>query len=278
MKSMNFINHFKTITNHKLLVMKYCFKIGLYKQGILHDFSKYSWVEFSAGVKYYQGFRSPNYAQKVEEGYSSAWLHHKGRNKHHFEYWIDYTLDPNDGLKGMRMPLKYVVEMFIDRMCASKNYQKDKYTDRSALEYYNAGNYGVLIIIFAVVALFLMILIEGSRVPVDDPATHLELTMIHEVMILDNSGSDLALILWANSIKMFLISSLIANILLPQTLETYSFAGLYLLIMFAISVIIGTIESGMARIRMSHIFEFVFIMSSLALVVLSLVVARMFGG
>ena len=135
MKSMNF----KTITNHKLLVMKYCFKIGLYKQGILHDLSKYSWVEFSAGAKYYQGFRSPNYAQKVEEGYSSAWLHHKGRNKHHFEYWIDYTLDPNDGLKGMRMPLKYVVEMFIDRMCASKNYQKDKYTDRSALEYYNTG-------------------------------------------------------------------------------------------------------------------------------------------
>lgn len=139
MKSMNFINHFKTITSHKLLVMKYCFKIGLYKQGILHDLSKYSWVEFSAGVKYYQGFRSPNYAQKVEEGYSSAWLHHKGRNKHHFEYWIDYTLDPNDGLKGMRIPLKYVVEMFIDRMCASKNYQKDKYTDRSALEYYNTG-------------------------------------------------------------------------------------------------------------------------------------------
>ena len=139
MESMNFINHFKTITNHKLLVMKYCFKIGLYKQGILHDLSKYSWVEFSAGVKYYQGFRSPNYGQKLEEGYSSAWLHHKGRNKHHFEYWIDYTLDPNEGLKGMRMPLKYVVEMFIDRMCASKNYQKEKYTDRSALEYYNTG-------------------------------------------------------------------------------------------------------------------------------------------
>jgi len=145
MGSMNFISHFKTITNHKLLVMKYCFKIGLYKQGILHDLSKYSWVEFSAGVKYYQGFRSPNYAQKVEEGYSSAWLHHKGRNKHHFEYWIDYTLNPDEGIKGMKMPLKYVVEMFIDRMCASKNYQKDKYTDRSALEYYNKGkNYYIL--------------------------------------------------------------------------------------------------------------------------------------
>lgn len=142
----------------------------------------------------------------------------------------------------------------------------------------NAGSYGVLITVFAVVALFLMILIEGSRVPVDDPTTHLELTMIHEVMILDNSGSDLALFTWGNSIKMLLISSLIANILIPQTLSTLAETILYLFIIFAISVIIGTVESGMARIRMSHVFEFVFIMSSFALVVLSLVVARMFGG
>ena len=79
----------------------------------------------------------------------------------------------------------------------------------------NAGSYGVLIIIFAVLALFLMVLIEGCRVPVDDPATHLELTMIHEVMILDNSGFDLALITWASGIKMLLITSLIAKIIIP---------------------------------------------------------------
>ena len=142
----------------------------------------------------------------------------------------------------------------------------------------NAGSYGILITIFAVVALFLMILIEGSRVPVDDPTTHLELTMIHEVMILDNSGSDLALFTWGNSIKMLLISSLIANILIPAHFSELASTALYLFIIFAISVIIGTVESGMARIRMSHVFEFVFIMSSFALVVLSLVVARMFGG
>lgn len=142
----------------------------------------------------------------------------------------------------------------------------------------NAGSYGILITIFAVVALFLMILIEGSRVPVDDPTTHLELTMIHEVMILDNSGSDLALLTWGNSIKMLLISSLIANILIPAHFSELVSTALYLFIIFAISVIIGTVESGMARIRMSHVFEFVFIMSSFALVVLSLVVARMFGG
>lgn len=142
----------------------------------------------------------------------------------------------------------------------------------------SAGNYGVLIQIFAVVVLFIMILIEGSRVPVDDPATHLELTMIHEVMILDNSGSDLAFFTWANSIKMLLLSSLIAFIVIPQGLTEWMAVLAYLLIMFVISVIIGTVESAMARFRMSHVFEFVFLMSSFALVVLSLVVARMFGG
>jgi len=142
----------------------------------------------------------------------------------------------------------------------------------------NAGGYGVLIIVFAVLALFLMILIEGSRVPVDDPTTHLELTMIHEVMILDNSGSDLALYTWGNSIKMFLISSLIANLVIPSSLGVWEFAAAYLAVIFAIALSIGTIESGMARIRMTHVFEFVFIMSSFALIILSLVIARMFGG
>ena len=133
---MNIINHFKTITHHKLLVMKYCFKAGLYKQGFLHDISKYSFVEFSAGIKYYRGYVSPNGVQKTVEGYSAAWLHHKGRNKHHFEYWIDYGINAENGLIGMKMPTKYVVEMFIDRVCASKNYLKENFTDKSPLEYY----------------------------------------------------------------------------------------------------------------------------------------------
>lgn len=137
MKIKNMIGHFKTINNHKMLVMKTCFKVGLYKQGLLHDLSKYAPVEFMVGVKYYQGTRSPNGAQKLAEGVSEAWLHHKGRNKHHFEYWIDYGTDPKLGLLGMKMPENYVIEMFIDRMSACKNYQKDKYTDNSAWEYYD---------------------------------------------------------------------------------------------------------------------------------------------
>lgn len=140
------------------------------------------------------------------------------------------------------------------------------------------GSYGVLIVVFASLVLFIMVLVEGSRVPVDDPETHLELTMIHEVMVLDNSASDLALLSWANAIKMMLISSLIAKMIIPNNIETCIGVILYLSIMFIISILIGTVESSMARIRMTHVFEFVFIMSSLALVVLSLIVAGMFGG
>ncbi len=132
------VGHFITITNHKFLVMQGCFKVGLYKQGLLHDLSKYTWVEFSAGIKYYRGNVSPNGVQKIKEGVSAAWLHHKGRNKHHFEYWIDYGINPSEGLTGMEMPVKYVIEMFIDRMSASKNYLKNKYNNRSSLEYYEA--------------------------------------------------------------------------------------------------------------------------------------------
>ncbi len=132
-------HHFKTISRHKLLVMKGCFQVGLYKQGLLHDLSKYGPTEFLVGCRYFQGDKSPNNAEREEKGYSSAWLHHKGRNKHHLEYWIDYGLGEAEGMTGMKMPLRYLVEMFIDRMSAARNYQKGAYTDRSPLEYYERG-------------------------------------------------------------------------------------------------------------------------------------------
>ena len=136
---MKWFAHLKTINHHKMLVMKHCFRCGLYKQGLLHDLSKYSWTEFSVGAKYYQGNRSPNNAEREDKGYTSAWLHHKGRNKHHLEYWIDYSLQKGEGMVGMEMPVKYVVEMLCDRVAASKNYSPETYTDRSALEYYEKG-------------------------------------------------------------------------------------------------------------------------------------------
>lgn len=142
----------------------------------------------------------------------------------------------------------------------------------------SAGNYGILIAIFAISVLFLMIIIECSRVPFDDPQTHLELTMVHEVMVLDNSGSDLALYTWANAIKMLIYSSFIALIVIPKGLPLLTDLGMYLGLLTIISILIGTVESAMARIRMTHIFEFVFITNSLALIVLSLVIVKMFGG
>ena len=135
----SFWGHFSTITAHKLRVMKYCFRVGLYRQGLLHDMSKYSPVEFWAGVKYFQGDHSPNEAERLDRGYSAAWLHHKGRNKHHLEYWIDYAPELGFQMGGMEMPVRYVVEMFCDRVAASQIYEKEKYTDASAWEYYVKG-------------------------------------------------------------------------------------------------------------------------------------------
>ena len=103
---MEWIKHFNTINHHKRLVMELCFKLGMYKQGILHDLSKYHPVEFLVGARYYQGTRSPNAAEREQKGYSTAWLRHKGRNKHHLEYWIDYSLDEGHYMTGMKMPTK----------------------------------------------------------------------------------------------------------------------------------------------------------------------------
>ena len=137
----NFNGHLHTVNSHRRLVRKYCFKLGLYRQGMMHDLSKYSPSEFIPGVKYYQdGHRSPNNAQREDEGVSKAWLHHKGRNKHHFEYWIDYDVDGNSiTIGGTETPVKYVAEMFCDRVAASRIYNKDKYKDSDPLDYYIKG-------------------------------------------------------------------------------------------------------------------------------------------
>lgn len=132
--------HFKTITKHKIMVMKGCFSLGMYWQGIMHDLSKYMPSEFIVGAKYYQGTQSPNNAERKAIGYSSAWLHHKGRNKHHYEYWLDYSAHSGKGIIPCKMPDKYIIEMFVDRVSASKNYNAGHYTDDMPLKYYMSGN------------------------------------------------------------------------------------------------------------------------------------------
>lgn len=135
---MKIFKHLKVITKHKILVGRLCFKAGLYKQGLLHDLSKYSFVELSTGFKYFQGTKSPNSAQRDKLGYSEAWLHHKGRNKHHWEYWVDFT---RNGLMPAKMPVRYVYEMLCDRVGASMIYEGKKYNESFPLHYYKGGQH-----------------------------------------------------------------------------------------------------------------------------------------
>ncbi len=135
---MNPIGHFITITKHRHKVIYHCVKCGILKRGLLHDLSKYTPTEFIPGAKYYLGTRSPNEAERNEKGYSSAWLHHKGRNRHHFEYWTDYNMVERR-VMPVKMPFIFVVEMFCDRVAASKIYQGDKYTDSHPYDYFERG-------------------------------------------------------------------------------------------------------------------------------------------
>ncbi len=128
--------HFKTITKHRWLVRSGCFKVGLYWQGLIHDLSKYAPAEFKVGAAYYQGTRSPNAAEREEKGYSTAWMHHKGRNYHHYEYWTDMNRETRL-YESVPMPRKYLVEMVMDRIAACKTYQGKDYTAGSALTYFD---------------------------------------------------------------------------------------------------------------------------------------------
>lgn len=127
--------HFKTITRHRMIVCRHCFRVGLYWRGLTHDLSKYSWTEFRAGAKYYQGTRSPNTEEREENGYSVAWMHHKGRNRHHFEYWTDLDL-VTKRYAPVAMPRVFFVEMVMDRIAACKVYHGKSYRDGDALGYF----------------------------------------------------------------------------------------------------------------------------------------------
>ena len=139
--------HLRTVNRHRHLVRHYCFKLGLYWQGLTHDLSKYSPTEFWRSAKYYQGYRSPNDQERITNGVSLSWLHHKGRNRHHFEYWIDYCIAPDGSVSmgGCKMPVKYVAEMFCDRIAACRVYQGEKYYDGSAYDYYQHSRGHILI-------------------------------------------------------------------------------------------------------------------------------------
>lgn len=122
---MKFWNHFKTVCKHKYYVGKYCFMAGIPVRGILHDMSKFSPTEFIESVKYYQGTRSPIDACKEKNGYSKAWMHHKGRNSHHYEYWQDNF---DKGGEALQMPFDDARELICDYLGAGQAYMGKDFT------------------------------------------------------------------------------------------------------------------------------------------------------
>ena len=130
-----FFKHLKKVCIHKYWVFRYCLKAGIPIQGLLHDLSKFSLTEFFESVKYYQGKSSPIDACKKAKGYSAAWMHHKGRNKHHYEYWQD-NFD-NGGI-ALEMPLKYKKEMICDYMGAGRSYYGKEFTLKKEYEWWQS--------------------------------------------------------------------------------------------------------------------------------------------
>ena len=138
---MHIFKHLRTITKHHNRVMKYCFKCGLYFQGLFHDASKLGFTEFFNGAKYYLGTKSPHYAERQKKGFSEAWMHHKGRNKHHIEYWVDINPKTNQ-YECVDMPNRYLAESVCDRLAATEIYNGKNAKPDGALNYfYHEGSH-----------------------------------------------------------------------------------------------------------------------------------------
>ena len=128
-----FFKHLGTVIKHKAVVFKLCCKCGIFWQGLWHDMSKFSITEFNESVKYFtDGKSSPLNNSRKQNGYSLAWLHHKGRNKHHVEFWYDEINDTQ-----AIMPYKYAVESLCDKIASTKTYRKKDYTAQDVLDYWN---------------------------------------------------------------------------------------------------------------------------------------------
>lgn len=126
--------HLSTIRKHRKEVRKVCFKMGIPLQGILHDLSKYSKEEMEI-AKWYVGTKSPHAVCREKLGYSPCWPYHYHKNKHHWQYWLDIE-DWPDKVYAIKMPYKYVIEMFADFVGAGKAYMGEKWTHRAPYQYF----------------------------------------------------------------------------------------------------------------------------------------------
>lgn len=127
------LGHLKTVLIHKWWVFYYACKLGIVWRGIKHDMSKFSPTEFWESVRYWTGTKSPIPVCKADKGYSLAWQHHKGRNSHHYEYWVD-NLDR--GGIAIKMPWKDVLELTADYLGAARAYLGKSFTFRGEYEWW----------------------------------------------------------------------------------------------------------------------------------------------
>lgn len=128
----NFFLHLHLINKHRWTVFKLSVRAGIPFRGLIHDLSKYSPTEFWESVKYYNGEHSPIPTARKTQCYSKAWLHHKGRNKHHPEYWYDSQAPEPSPI----IPYKYVAEMICDKLAAGLVYNGKNWTDSTQKEYW----------------------------------------------------------------------------------------------------------------------------------------------
>lgn len=127
--------NFKTICKHRSIVYRECKACGIGWQGLIHDLSKFSMAEFVPYAKHHHGTTESDRSPRADFEYRAAWMHHKGRNPHHWEYWIDY--DKDGTIIAYKMPFKYVVEAVCDWVGAGIVYEKEAWTQEEPLEYFN---------------------------------------------------------------------------------------------------------------------------------------------
>lgn len=130
---MKYLKHFHLVNKHRWYVFKLSVKACVPIRGLLHDLSKYSFDEFITSCKYYDGHKSPIKVMRDEIGYSMVWLHHKGHNKHHFEYWEDITRTERI---GVFIPYKYIVESICDKIAAGMVYKGKDWTKDEPYNYW----------------------------------------------------------------------------------------------------------------------------------------------
>jgi hypothetical protein len=128
------IKHTILVSKHRWIVFKLAVKAGIPWRGFVHDLSKFSPTEFIESVKYYNGKRSPIHVCREKNGYSEAWLHHKGRNKHHFEYWVDISKTEQI---GVFLPYKYMVEAVCDKLSAGMVYNGKNWNQGEPIRYWS---------------------------------------------------------------------------------------------------------------------------------------------